>query len=88
MANRIVISSLVRFFVQRQSMIDVMVSKIVEYLKSQPNAIASYEQVKAECSISLSKTFKQPQLKKLCETNLVSYINLVNVIIRKNLTEF
>lgn len=70
-ANRIVISSLNRFFVKRQSMIDVMVSRIVDYLKSQPNSLASYDQVKAECNISLSKTFKQPQVKKICDTNLV-----------------
>lgn len=72
MANRIVISSLVRFFVKQQSVIDVMVGKIVEYLKLQPNLLASYEQLKSEFSISSSKTFKQPQLKKLCDTNLVS----------------
>lgn len=52
-------------------MIDAMVSRIVEYLKSQPNALASYDQVKSECNISLSKTFKQPQIKKICDTNLV-----------------
>ena len=52
-------------------MIDVMVSRIVDYLKSQPNLLASYDQVKAECNISLSKTFKQPQIKKICDTNLV-----------------
>lgn len=75
MANRIVISSLNRFFVKRQSMIDVMVSRIVDYLKSQPNFLASYDQVKAECNISLSKTFKQPQIKKICDTNLVRQIN-------------
>lgn len=71
-ANRIVISSLVRFFVKRKSMIDEMVTRIVDYLKSQPNLLASYDQVKAECNISLAKTFKQPQLKKYCDTNLVS----------------
>lgn len=70
-ANRIVISSLNRFFVKRQSMIDAMVSRIVEYLKSQPNSLASYDQVKSECNISLSKTFKQPQIKKICDTNLM-----------------
>jgi len=75
MANRIVISSLNRFFVKRQSMIDLMVSRIVDYLKSQPNLLASYDQVKAECNISLSKTFKQPQVKKICDTNLVRQIN-------------
>lgn len=53
-------------------MIDEMVSSIVDYLKKQPNLIASYDQVKAECNISFSKTFKQPQLKKFCDTNLVS----------------
>jgi len=52
-------------------MIDVMVSRIVDYLKTQPNLLASYEQVKSECNISLAKTFKQPQLKKYCDTNLV-----------------
>lgn len=71
-ANRIVISSLVRFFVKRKSMIDEMVTRIVDYLKSQPNLLASYDQVKAQCNISLAKTFKQPQLKKYCDTNLVS----------------
>ncbi|XP_060881475.1 uncharacterized protein LOC132952960 isoform X5 [Metopolophium dirhodum] len=70
-ANRIVISSLNRFFVKRESMIDVMVSRIRDYLKSQPNSLASYDQVKAECNISLSKTFKQPQIKKICDTNLL-----------------
>lgn len=70
-ANRIVISSLNRFFVKRQSMMDVMVSRIVDFLKSQPNSLASYDQVKAECNISLSKTFKQPQIKKICDTNLM-----------------
>ncbi|VVC36367.1 Winged helix-turn-helix DNA-binding domain,B-block binding subunit of TFIIIC [Cinara cedri] len=70
-ANRIVISSLVRFFVQRQTMIDEMVSSIVDYLKLQPNLLASYDQVKAACNISFSKTFKQPQLKKYCDTNLM-----------------
>lgn len=49
-----------------------MVSGIVDFLKSQPNYLASYDQVKSECNISLAKTFKQPQLKKFCETNLVS----------------
>lgn len=72
-ANRIVISSLVNFFVKRQSTIDVIVSKIVDYLKTQPNSLASYDQVKSVCNIKLSKTFKQPQVKKYCDTNLVSY---------------
>lgn len=79
-ANRVVISSLVRFFVQRQTMIDGMVSSIVDYLKIQPNLLASYDQVKAECNISFSKTFKQPQLKKFCDTNLVSLLKLIYVI--------
>lgn len=72
MANRIVITSLPRFFIYRQANVDIMVSKIVDYLKSKPNLLASYEQVKTQCNISLAKTFKQPQLKKLCDTNLVS----------------
>lgn len=72
MSNRVVVSSLVRFFIKQQSIIDVMVSKIVDYLKKQPNQIATYDQVKTACSVSLAKTFKQPQLKKLCDTNLVS----------------
>lgn len=76
MANRIVISSLVRFFVQRQSTIDIIVSKIVEYLKLQPNNIAPYEDIKTECNLTVSKTFKLPQLKKFCDTNLVSHIKL------------
>ncbi|XP_050429268.1 uncharacterized protein LOC126838682 [Adelges cooleyi] len=71
MSNRVVVSSLVRFFIKQQSIIDVMVSKIVDYLKKQPNQIATYDQVKTACSVSLAKTFKQPQLKKLCDTNLI-----------------
>lgn len=70
-ANSIIISSLARFFIKKQSKIDKMVSRIVEYLKIQPNLLASYEQVKSECNISLAKTFKLPQLKKYCDTNLV-----------------
>ncbi|XP_050532028.1 general transcription factor 3C polypeptide 1 isoform X2 [Daktulosphaira vitifoliae] len=70
MGNRVVISSLIRFFVKQQSVIEVMVEKIVEFLKKQPNQIATYDQVKSTCSVSLAKTFKQPQLKKFCNTNL------------------
>lgn len=71
-ANRILISSLAKFFVKRQTTIDVLLSKIVDYLKTQPNSLASYDQVKAVCNIKLSKAFKQPQIKKFCDTNLVS----------------
>lgn len=78
-ANRILISSLPRFFVQRQSMLDVMVSKIVDYLKSQPNHLAPYDQVKIDCKINSAKIFKQPQLRKLCDTNLVSQIKYINL---------
>ncbi|XP_025417510.1 general transcription factor 3C polypeptide 1 isoform X2 [Sipha flava] len=70
-ANRIVISSLEKFFVKRQTTIDVIVSKIVDYLKTQPNSLASYDQIKAVCNIKLSKTFKQPQVKKCCDTNVI-----------------
>lgn len=71
-SNRIVISSLSRFFIERQAKIDVMVIKIIDYLKSKPNMVASYEQVKSQCNISFAKTFKQPQIKRVCDTNLVS----------------
>lgn len=57
-----------------------MVSRIVDFLKSQPNYVASYEQVKSECNVSVAKTFKQPQLKKFCDTNLVSSINVSQLI--------
>lgn len=61
-------------------MIDVMVARIVEFLKVQPKLLASYEQIKTECNISSAKTFKQPQLKKVCDTNLVSQIILFYTI--------
>jgi hypothetical protein len=76
-ANRIVISSLEKFFVKRQTTIDVIVSKIVDYLKTQPNSLASYDQIKAVCNIKLSKTFKQPQVKKCCDTNVVCKLKLI-----------
>lgn len=80
MGNRVVVSSLTRFFVKQQSMIEVMVENIVEFLKKQPNHIATYEQVKSSCNVSFAKTFKQPLLKKFCNTNLVSNNTFMNYL--------
>lgn len=82
-ANRIVISSLSRFYVQRQSVLDILVSRIIDYLKKQPNQLATYEQVKTDCNINISKTFKQLQLRKLCDTNLVSQ-NYLSILLSIN----
>lgn len=62
-----------KFYVLQQTRIDNMVLRIVDFLKSQPNFIATYDKVKAECNVVSQKTFKQLQLKKVCDTNLVSY---------------
>lgn len=76
-ANRIVISSLTKFFVKQEPVIDQMVSKIINFLKLQPNFTASYQHTKTECGISSAKTFKLPLLKKFCDTNLVCLIKLI-----------
>lgn len=70
---------LTRFYVERRPKFILLSETIINYLKSKPNYISSYEELKEklELKVPLKKIFKTPILKTIIKTDIkVPYGNL------------